>query len=45
MLGKTDGFQGIGGKITFKNPPTGENLTPGVILTKTTGRGEFEVVE
>lgn len=44
-LGSSAGVQGVGGKMTFKNPPTGENLTPTVIVTKTTARGEFEVVE
>ncbi|MBI4507182.1 MAG: ABC transporter substrate-binding protein [Chloroflexi bacterium] len=44
-LSKTDGYQGIVGKITFKNPPSGENLTGDVVVTRTTGRGDFELVE
>ena len=44
-LGSTNGYQGVGGPITFKNPPNGENLTPAVIITKTTGRGTFEIVQ
>ncbi len=44
-LGHNGGFEGVGGTITFENPPSGENLTPSVVVTRTTGRGEFDVVE
>lgn len=33
----------IGTKITFKNPPEGENLTPSVTVIKVTGRGTYAV--
>lgn len=31
----------IGSRITFKNPPTGENQTPSVTVIKVTGRGTY----
>ncbi len=33
----------IGTKISFKNPPEGENLTPSVTVIKVTGRGTYTV--
>jgi hypothetical protein len=33
------------GSITWKNPPTGENLTPFAIVGRITGKDTFEVVE
>jgi branched-chain amino acid transport system substrate-binding protein len=44
-LGNTSNFQGLGGRITFKNPPDGENQSPDIIITKTTGRGTYEIVK
>ncbi len=38
-------FPVLSGKVTFKNPPEGENLTAAVIVNRTTGRGTFEVVK
>jgi branched-chain amino acid transport system substrate-binding protein len=34
----------IGTRITFKNPPTGENLTPKANTIRVTGLGTYEVV-
>lgn len=34
----------IGSRITFKNPPTGENQTPSVTVIKVTGRGTYVAV-
>jgi branched-chain amino acid transport system substrate-binding protein len=33
------------GTVTWKNPPTGENVSPSAIVTKVTGPGEFTVVK
>jgi branched-chain amino acid transport system substrate-binding protein len=35
----------LGSKITFKNPPNGENLTPTVTVVQITGRGCYVRVE
>ncbi|MBI3966573.1 MAG: ABC transporter substrate-binding protein [Chloroflexi bacterium] len=42
-LAKTEG-EGLG-RFKFQNPPTGENLSPSIIVTQVTARGEFEVVK
>jgi branched-chain amino acid transport system substrate-binding protein len=34
----------LGTHITFKNPPTGENLTPAVTVVQVNGRGSYVVV-
>ena len=34
----------IGTRVTFRNPPNGENLTPRATVIRVTGRGEYEVV-
>jgi branched-chain amino acid transport system substrate-binding protein len=34
----------IGTRVTFRNPPNGENLTPTATVIRITGRGEYEVV-
>ena len=32
----------IGTRVSFKNPPNGENLTPTVTAIQVTGRGTFK---
>jgi branched-chain amino acid transport system substrate-binding protein len=34
----------LGTKVTFKNPPDGDNLTPGVVVIQMTGRGTYVAV-
>ena len=34
----------LGTRITFKNPPHGNNLTPAISVIQVTGRGEYRVV-
>ncbi len=34
----------LGTKISFKNPPEGDNLTPGVVVIQITGRGTYTAV-
>ena len=34
----------LGTKVTFKNPPDGDNLTPGVVVIQITGRGSYVAV-
>ncbi|MBI4182377.1 MAG: ABC transporter substrate-binding protein [Proteobacteria bacterium] len=34
----------IGTKVTFKNPPHGDNLTPAVVVLQVTGRGQAKAV-
>lgn len=34
----------LGAKVTFKNPPHGDNLTPTVTVVKITGRGAYATV-
>lgn len=44
-LAATDGYQGLGTAISFENPPTGENQSPTVRVTVTTGEGQFEAID
>ena len=34
----------IGSRITFKNPPDGNNINPSVVVVKVNGRGTYEAV-
>jgi branched-chain amino acid transport system substrate-binding protein len=34
----------LGTKVTFKNPPAGDNLTPSVVVVEVTGRGAYTAV-
>jgi branched-chain amino acid transport system substrate-binding protein len=34
----------IGSRITFKNPPEGNNINPSVVVVKVNGRGTYEAV-
>ena len=34
----------LGTKVTFKNPPTGDNQTPSVVVVEVTGRGGYSVL-
>lgn len=34
----------LGTKVTFKNPPSGDNLTPSVVVIQVTGRGTYTAV-
>ena len=34
----------LGTKVTFKNPPGGDNLTPSVVVIQVTGRGTYTAV-
>ena len=34
----------LGTKVTFKNPPAGDNLTPSVVVIQVTGRGTYAAV-
>ncbi|MBV9860215.1 MAG: branched-chain amino acid ABC transporter substrate-binding protein [Alphaproteobacteria bacterium] len=34
----------LGTKVTFKNPPNGDNLTPSVVVIQVTGRGTYVAV-
>ena len=34
----------LGTKVTFKNPPGGDNLTPSVVVIQVTGRGTYAAV-
>jgi len=37
-------YDGLIGTITFKNPPTGQNQSPSLVVTQTTGRGQSKVI-
>lgn len=46
QLGATSGFTGgLGGEVTYQNPPTGENQTPHVDVVKVTGSAQYEPVK
>jgi branched-chain amino acid transport system substrate-binding protein len=43
-LSKIDFTTPLGTKMTFKNPPAGDNLTPSVVVIQVTGRGTYTAV-
>ncbi len=43
-LSKLDFTTALGTKVTFKNPPNGDNLTPSVVVIQVTGRGTYVAV-
>lgn len=44
-LSETSGYQGLGTTVTFKNPPTGENQDPTILVTEATARGEYKALD
>ncbi len=44
VMSSLDYHSPLGTHITFKNPPTGENLTPTVTVVQVTGPGDYIVV-
>jgi branched-chain amino acid transport system substrate-binding protein len=43
-LAKLEFTTPLGTKVTFKNPPAGDNLTPSVVVVQVTGRGSYTAV-
>lgn len=43
-LGNLDFTSPIGSRITFKNPPDGNNINPTVVVVKVNGRGTYDAV-
>jgi branched-chain amino acid transport system substrate-binding protein len=43
-LSKIDFTTPLGTKVTFKNPPAGDNLTPSVVVIQVNGRGTYTAV-
>lgn len=43
-LGSLDFTSPIGSRITFKNPPDGNNINPTVVVVKVNGRGTYDAV-
>lgn len=43
-LGKLELTTSLGTKVTFKNPPDGDNKTPSVVVVQVTGRGTYVAV-